>query len=76
MKTVLIFYLVIVIVVNIAIILKYGISGYDITPVGIYNTSNMNAFGCILVSGLLIISIPLVALLQFLYWITHVGRKD
>ena len=45
------------------------------TPKYIYNNSNLNWFGVIMLSFLIFILIPAYYIICFIYWICHVGRK-
>lgn len=45
-------------------------------PQDIYNCTNLNKFGCIILSIISILINPLCAILQFLDWIFHVNRKE
>ena len=55
--------------------------GFDyFFPNRLYEETEMNVFGCIMVSILLFcvnyLFCSVVLIFYFLYWITHVGRKD
>lgn len=45
-------------------------------PQDIYNCTNLNKFGCIILSIILIAINPLSAILQFFDWIFQMGRKE
>lgn len=44
------------------------------TPKDIYEASEMNMFGCVLVYIMMLIFDPLLYVVKFLRWISHVGR--
>ena len=55
--------------------------GFDyFFPTTLYGVTGMNIFGCIVVSILLFcvnyLFCGVVLIIYFIYWITHVGRKD
>ena len=55
--------------------------GFDyFFPTILYEVTGMNIFGCIVVSILLFcvnyLFCGVVLIIYFIYWITHVGRKD
>lgn len=49
-------------------------------PTELYEVTGMNVFGCVIVSILLFcvnyLYCSVVLIFYFLYWITHIGRKD
>lgn len=49
-------------------------------PTTLYEITGMNVFGCVIVSILLFcvnyLYCSVVLIFCFLYWITHIGRKD
>lgn len=49
-------------------------------PTTLYEVTEMNIFGCIVVSIILFcinyLWCSIVLIFYFLYWITHIGRKD
>lgn len=47
-----------------------------ITPKRIYNITNLNMFGCVVVFVLSLILNPITYILYFIYFIFHVGRKE
>lgn len=49
---------------------------FCLSPRCLYENSEMNICGVLLVFVLLVICVPLYYLVVFLYWITHVGRRD
>lgn len=51
-------------------------SDMAITPRQIYDCTNINMFGCVLIFIFAFILNPLSYVAYFLYWIFHVGRKN
>jgi hypothetical protein len=49
---------------------------YTITPRELYDTSNLNMFGCVLLWFIAFIFNPLFYIACFAEWLCHVGRKD
>ena len=47
-----------------------------VTPKEIYESNDMNMFGCVIVFMFCFILNPLFYIAHFIYWIFHVGRKD
>ena len=47
-----------------------------VTPKEIYETNNMNMFGCTIIWIICFVFDPLFFIAHFIYWICHVGRKD
>ena len=55
------------------------LEGFDdmaVTPQEIYDYSDMNMFGCVIVFIIGFILNPLFYMAHFICWIFHVGRKD
>jgi hypothetical protein len=57
-----------------------GWDNMNVTPMDIYDSTDMNLFGSILVWLLQLVFIPLPTIasiiISFIYWLCHVGRKD
>lgn len=67
----------------ILLILGIGISSifedFDsmaVTPKEIYDSNNINMFGCVIVFIIGFILNPLFYISHFIHWLFHVGRKD
>jgi hypothetical protein len=45
------------------------------TPKYIYKNTNCNMFGCILITLLGVVLIPIYYIIYFIYFIFHIGRK-
>lgn len=45
------------------------------TPRQIYDESNMNMFGCTIQFLIMLVFNPIFHVVEFIYWIIHVGRK-
>lgn len=67
----------------ILLILGIGISSifedFDsmaVTPKEIYDSNNINMFGCVIVFIIGFILNPLFYIAHFIHWLFHVGRKD
>lgn len=52
--------------------LDYSIS----TPTDLYNSTDLNWIGVILLYILYLLMFPLAFILKFLYWVFHVGRRS
>ena len=52
-----------------------GIEGEWGTPKYIYDNTDCNMFGCILITLLGIVLIPVYYIIYFIYFICHIGRK-
>lgn len=74
MEWFLITYLYIIVVMFLTTIKNYDC--YAITPKQIHECNDLNMFDCVLLSILSIAINPSLAVVRFLYWIFHVGRKD
>lgn len=77
MESVISIYVMIVIVFGIGSLIDVRGDVYAIpfTPNEIYESSNINMFGCVLLFIIFVVFDPLFILARFLYWIFHVGRK-
>lgn len=67
----------------ILLILGMGVSsmfgdfdGMAVTPKEIYDSNNINMFGCIIVFMICFILNPLFYIAHFIYWLFHVERKN
>lgn len=55
------------------------ISDFDnaaVTPKQIYECSDFNMFGCVVIFIVGVILNPLFYIVHFIYWAFHVGRKE
>lgn len=50
--------------------------GMSVTPKEIYDSNDMNMFGCVIVFIIGFILNPLFYIAHFIHWLFHVGRKD
>lgn len=46
------------------------------TPIDLYNSTDFNWIGVILLYILYLLMFPLAVILKFLYWVFHVGRRS
>lgn len=71
------FWLILVFIIMVIHILftDVDIDELSVTPWHFYEVTNLNFFGCILLSLLVFLIDPFIAIIQFIYWIVHVGRK-
>ena len=74
MKLLLIGYIAIIIVMFFSTIKEFGC--YAHTPIQIYEISNCNMFGAVLLWLLGFVTNPLYYIAVFIWWALHVGRKD
>lgn len=49
---------------------------WSITPKQIYEISNLNMFACVILSVIMVVFNPILAVVRFFHWIFHVGRMD
>ena len=47
-----------------------------VTPKEIYDSNDINMFGCVIVFIICFILNPLFYIAHFIHWLFHVGRKD
>lgn len=47
-----------------------------LTPKQIYDSSEMNMFGCIVVFLFMLVINPLYYIVYFIYWLFHAGREE
>lgn len=50
--------------------------GVPVTPKEIYDSNDMNMFGCVIVFIIGFILNPLFYIAHFIHWLFHIGRKD
>ena len=69
------FYILYILVVGVPTILE-KFDDLAVTPKEIYESNDMNMFGCVIVFIICFIFDPLFYIAHFIYWVFHVGRKD
>lgn len=55
---------------------SYRIHDFAHTPQEIYDLNNVNMFGACILWVITFVINPIFYVVYFLWWITHVGRKD
>ena len=71
---VLIYYIIFSVLATIFILFD-GINSVGLLPKEIYEGSKFNIVTCWILSILLFIAVPLLFIIKFICWITHVGRR-
>ena len=69
------FYILYILVVGLQTIFE-NFDDLAVTPKEIYESNDMNMFGCVIVFMFCFILNPLFYIAHFIHWIFHVGRKD
>lgn len=75
MEVFLLVYLFITLMISIVVFCLYTPTDYYLCPISIYEDSELNIFGALLVFIFLLMIIPFYYVAIFIYWICHVGRK-
>lgn len=68
------FYIIFIIVIFFATLLDYDNAA--VTPKQIYESTNLNIFGCTLIFIVAFVIDPLFFILHFIDWLLHAGRKE
>lgn len=66
-------YFIVIAVTFVMSLMDFG--NLSITPMQIYESNNLNMFGCVVLSIVFFILNPIYYFVYFVYWIFHVGRK-
>ncbi len=74
MREILLIYLMVIMVFFLATIKDFW--NMAVTPKQLYERSNFNMFGAVLLYIFVFVFDPLFFTAHFLYWIFHAGRKD
>lgn len=67
-------YFIIIAVTFVMSLMNFG--EISITPAQIYESNNLNMFGCVVMAIIFFILNPIYYFVYFVYWLFHVGRKD
>ena len=66
-------YFIVIAVAFVMSLMDFG--NLSITPIQIYESNNLNMFGCVVLSIVFFILNPIYYFVYFVYWIFHIGRK-
>ena len=66
-------YFIVIAVAFVMSLMDFG--NISITPMQIYESNNLNMFGCVVLSIVFFILNPIYYFVYFVYWIFHIGRK-
>lgn len=66
-------YFIVIAVTFVMSLMDFG--NLSITPMQIYESNNLNMFGCVVMSIVFFILNPIYYFVYFVYWIFHIGRK-
>ena len=69
------FYILLIIGIGVSSIFEY-FDDMAVTPKEIYDSNDINMFGCVIVFIICFILNPLFYIAHFIHWLFHVGRKD
>lgn len=75
MELIICFYILLILGVGVSSIFR-DFDSVAVTPKEIYDSNNMNMFGCVIVFIIGFILNPLYYIAHFIHWLFHVGRKD
>lgn len=74
MKLIVCFYILLILGIGVSSIFG-GFDDMAVTPKEIYDSNDMNMFGCVIVFIICFILNPLFYMAYFIHWLFHVGRK-
>ena len=69
------FYILFILGIGVSSIFEY-FDDMAVTPKEIYDSNDINMFGCVIVFIICFILNPLFYIAHFIHWLFHVGRKD
>ena len=69
------FYILSILGIGVSSIFEY-FDDMAVTPKEIYDSNDINMFGCVIVFIICFILNPLFYIAHFIHWLFHVGRKD
>lgn len=69
------FYILLILGIGVSSIFEY-FDDMAVTPKEIYDSNDINMFGCVIVFIICFILNPLFYIAHFIHWLFHVGRKD
>ena len=69
------FYILLILEIGVLSIFEY-FDDMAVTPKEIYDSNDINMFGCVIVFIICFILNPLFYIAHFIHWLFHVGRKD
>ena len=69
------FYILLILGIGVSSIFEY-FDDTAVTPKEIYDSNDINMFGCVIVFIICFILNPLFYIAHFIHWLFHVGRKD
>ena len=69
------FYILLILGIGVSSIFGY-FDDMVVTPKEIYDSNDINMFGCVIVFIICFILNPLFYIAHFIHWLFHVGRKD
>ena len=75
MKLIICFYILLILGIGVSSIFEY-FDDMAVTPKEIYDSNDINMFGCVIVFIICFILNPLFYIAHFIHWLFHVGRKD